>query len=119
MSLLEEIVTRCTEIEQHLQTLGASGSGLSELVESVEERIRPETRREIRAIASIRNRFVHEHGYVYTDSPRDLLLSADKVLAELRTQVGANYYCQKPAFARDPHWCTRRRFSTGANYANV
>lgn len=88
MSLLEEIVVRCTEIEQHLRALGATGTGLAELVESIEGAVRPVTIVEVRKLASVRNRFVHEHGYAYPDSPTELLTFADTLLVELRKLVG-------------------------------
>jgi hypothetical protein len=88
MSLLEEVVVRCTEIEQNLRALGATGSGLAELVESRVGVLKPETLSDIRKLASVRNRFVHEHGYTYPDSPTELLICADAVLVELRAILG-------------------------------
>lgn len=103
MSLLEEIVVRCTAIEQHLRALGATGSGLVELVESKEGALKRETLSEVRKLASVRNRFVHEHGYVYPDSATGLLVSADTVLLELRTLLGQTTASNnRPSPARPP-----------------
>lgn len=87
MSFLDDVVVRCTEIEQLLRALGGTGSGLAELLESLEVFLEPRTVEGVRRLASVRNKLVHEHGYQYPESQVQLLDGADAVLAQLRIRA--------------------------------
>lgn len=87
MSLLDEVVTRCTEIEQLLRRRGGTGSGIAELLDSLRGDIARDVASRVRELAQVRNRFVHEHGYVYPGMPASLISDADTILAELRSRI--------------------------------
>jgi hypothetical protein len=62
MNPYEIAITRCKELEQLLEQLGASGRGLFEKAVSVRHLLPPELFRKLRSIAKTRNRLVHESG---------------------------------------------------------
>jgi hypothetical protein len=62
MNPYEIAITRCKELEQLLEQLGARGRGLFEKAVSVRRLLPPELFRKLKSIARTRNRLVHEPG---------------------------------------------------------
>src|SRR5438046_860663 len=82
-SVLEATVTRCTLIEEHLRSLGADGSGIYELVDSISSELPTDLKQQVKHVATIRNRFVHEYGYSFPGSEAAFLSELDAVIAGL------------------------------------
>lgn len=83
MSILEATVAGCTRIEQRLRDLGGDGSGISELLDSVSSRVPDDLARRLRAVAAVRNHFVHEHGYSYPGSEATFFAELERAVADL------------------------------------
>lgn len=58
-----KILDYSTQIESLLESLGASGRGMHEKLDSIESRIEPFMVKKIRWIATIRNKAVHEANF--------------------------------------------------------
>ena len=64
MSDIDLAVSRSKRLEQLLeQKLGATGKGLHRKASSVEASLPPELLRELRLVATVRNKIVHENDY--------------------------------------------------------
>lgn len=61
--VLEDIIDKSKKIERILSELGAEGKGLHQKLDSIEDRIDEQIAREIRFIATIRNKRMHEDGF--------------------------------------------------------
>lgn len=62
MNPYEIAITRCKELEQLLEQLGAHGRGLHEKISSVQHRLTSRLIGKLRFVATARNRLVHESG---------------------------------------------------------
>lgn len=78
----EEILDYSTQIESLLESLGASGRGMHEKLDSIESRIEPFMVKKIRWTATIRNKAVHEANF-NTDLD-SFIESANKVIGYLQ-----------------------------------
>jgi hypothetical protein len=94
---LDRVIKLSKRLESLLATrLGATGKGLHEKVSSVETEVDPATVADLRAVATVRNRLVHEDGYDRVDNRRELLARgrrAEKALERLKA----------PGHRRRPH----------------
>lgn len=85
-STLERTVRATTQIEQTLRALGGSGSGISELLDSLDGGLPKGLVERIRRVATIRNRFVHEHGYSLSATAEiSFLLELESITGDLST----------------------------------
>ena len=84
MSDIELAVTRTKALEALLeQTLGATGKGLHEKVSSVEPRLAPALVKELRFVATVRNKIVHDSDYAKIDDRDGFVRACDEAEAEL------------------------------------
>jgi hypothetical protein len=85
MSDIELAVTRAKGLEALLeQALGATGKGLHEKISSVQDRLPPPLVKQLRFIATIRNKIVHEVSYQQVDDRAGFLRACDEAEATLR-----------------------------------
>lgn len=81
---------------------GATGRGLHEKVDSVRAELAPETVRDLRLVATVRNRIVHEEGYDRIDGRRSFLEAArraERALGGRRMPVRAVLIVSAAMFA--------------------
>lgn len=83
MAILEEVVSRCTRIEEALRARGADGNGISELMDSISAQLPGDIKDRLRRIATVRNKFVHEYGYTFPGSDTALVAELDTIIHEL------------------------------------
>lgn len=68
---IERVITWSKRFESHLERrYGATGRGLHEKVSSVEHKLSHSTVRDLRFVATIRNKLLHEAGYDRIDDRR-------------------------------------------------
>jgi hypothetical protein len=85
MSDIDLAVSRSKRLEQLLeQKLGASGKGLHQKASSVESRLAPELLRELRLVATVRNKIVHENDYQKIDDRAGFLRACDDAERRLK-----------------------------------
>lgn len=87
MNPYEIAITRCKELEQLLEEIGASGRGLHEKISSVEHNLTPRLIGKLRFVASARNRLVHESGDWSDDEVADYTQACDWARDELQRIV--------------------------------
>lgn len=79
-----QVVKRSKTIERLLeQNYGAVGKGLFEKAKSVEDRIDFDIFKKLKFIAAVRNKVVHEEGYVFDGRQDDYLNTCDVVIRRL------------------------------------
>ncbi|AYN07673.1 hypothetical protein [Alteromonas sp. RKMC-009] len=93
MSVIESAVVGSKRLEQILKTrFGAEGRGLHEYVTSVESELPTDVVKQIRYIASVRNRVVHDNGEIND------LDAFNRLIDELEQRLNAIYeYAQEAA----------------------
>lgn len=85
MSDLEKVINTTKEIETILRTnYSANGRGLHELASSIENQLDNQIVREIRFIATIRNKVVHEHNYNFEPDKNKFFDTGNRILSRLR-----------------------------------
>ncbi len=86
---LDRVIKASKRLESLLATrLGATGKGLHEKVSSIEREIDPGTVADLRAVATVRNRLVHEDGYDRIENRGEFLARAkraEKALERLKS----------------------------------
>lgn len=88
MSDIEKVVTRTRRLEKLLRVqYHASGKGLHELVTSTEERLPHDVIKKLRYVATIRNKIVHEDGFVL-ENRKAFLKVCDECEKELTPRSG-------------------------------
>ena len=86
MSFLEAVIARTRKIESLLEgKYHGAGKGLHEKLSSVEDRLEPSIARQIRYIATVRNKLVHESNYEFESSAADFLRRCDEVIRYLES----------------------------------
>ena len=84
MSFLEAVIARTRTIESLLEDkYHGAGKGLHEKLSSVEDRLDPSIARQIRYIATVRNKLVHESNYDFDGNAADFLRRCDEVIRYL------------------------------------
>jgi hypothetical protein len=84
MSPTEIVVDYSKRLEYILEhDFGAQGKGLHSKVSSVEHLLPEKLVKQLRFLASIRNKVIHDYNYVLDKNPRDLQRTANAVIAEL------------------------------------
>lgn len=79
-----QVVKRSKTIERLLeQNYGAVGKGIFEKAKSVEDRLESAIFNKLRFIAAVRNKVVHEEGYVFDGRQDDYLSTCDGVIRRL------------------------------------
>lgn len=97
MNQFEAVIKYSKQIEGVLERgFGAEGKGLHEKLSSVEDRFDEGLVRQIRRIATIRNKVVHEDGYLMED-PRSFEDDCDEVLDTLKVRAGLSSAVQPRA----------------------
>lgn len=101
MSFLEDVLQRTKRLERVLsEKYGAEGKGLHEKTTSVERQLEARTVKQLRFIASVRNKLMHEDGYVYNYSDEDKFLAAcDQTIEHLldyQPVTQPQYYASPP-----------------------
>jgi hypothetical protein len=87
MSFLESVIQRTKKLERLLEEkYQAVGKGLHEKATSVEHTLDPNTLKQIRFIASIRNKLIHEDGYRFDGNENEFLRKCDEVIEHLTNQ---------------------------------
>lgn len=104
MSFLESVIQKTKRIERLLEEKHqAVGRGLHEKATSVEDKLDPNTLRQIRFIASVRNKLMHEDGYRFNDIESDFLKKCDEVIKHLTSQqIRSTAYYSAPHDAPRP-----------------
>jgi len=106
---LERIIRLSKRLEAALERdLGATGKGLHEKASSVEAKLGPDTTRDLRAVATVRNRLVHEEGYDRVDNRKDILDRAARAERAIDRLAGRK---------RRPQWFTAAALLTLAAVA--
>jgi len=102
-----QVVKRSKTIERLLeQNYGAVGKGIFEKAKSVEERLESGIFNKLKFIAAVRNKVVHEEGYVFDGRQDDYLITCDRVIRRL-----SNPASPKQTYAATPP--PRARKTTG------
>jgi hypothetical protein len=84
MSPTEIVVDYSKRLEFILENeFGAQGKGLHSKVSSVEHVLPEKLVKQLRFLASIRNKVVHDYNYVLDKNPKDLQRTANTAIAEL------------------------------------
>lgn len=84
MSLLESVLVRTKKLESLLATkFGADGRGLHEKTSSIEAYLSVSLVKRLRYIASVRNKTVHEDGFVFQGDEQEFLQMCDDTVSEL------------------------------------
>lgn len=79
-----QVVKRSKAIERLLeQNYGAAGKGMFEKAKSVEARLEADIFNKLKFIAAVRNKVVHEEGYVFDGRQKDYLSTCDGVIRRL------------------------------------
>jgi hypothetical protein len=87
MSFLESVVQKTRRLERVLEEkYQAHGKGLHEKATSVEHKIDSNTLKQIRFIASVRNKLMHEDGYRFDGSESEFLRKCDEAIEHLTNQ---------------------------------
>jgi hypothetical protein len=87
MSFLEAVIQKTKRLEGLLEErYQAVGRGLHEKATSIEHKLDSNTLKQIRFIASVRNKLVHEDGYRFDDNEGDFLKKCDEVIGRLTNQ---------------------------------
>jgi uncharacterized protein YutE (UPF0331/DUF86 family) len=85
MSDIDLAISHCKKLESLLEKqLGATGKGLHEKVSSVENRLTPELIRNLRLVATVRNKIVHESDYQKIDDRKRFVKAASDSEKQLR-----------------------------------
>ncbi|MEZ8340126.1 hypothetical protein AB6C52_20045 [Vibrio cyclitrophicus] len=88
-SSYEIVIENSKDLEGRLAKVGATGKGLHEKTSSVSAMLAPELVKELRAVATIRNKLIHEEDFTLTqrelDDFEDLAYSAYKQLRDIPT----------------------------------
>lgn len=86
-SAYEIVIENCKDLEGRLSKIGAIGKGLHEKTSSVAPILDPQLVKELRTVATIRNKLVHEEGFSLSrnelENFEDLAYSAYKQLRNL------------------------------------
>jgi hypothetical protein len=83
-SFFEHVVERTKKLERLLeQNYQAFGNGLGVKARSVEDKLDSDTIRQLRFIVSVRNKIMHEDGYVYDGNADDFLRKCDEIIRRL------------------------------------
>ena len=86
-SSYEIVIENCKDLEGRLAKMGAEGKGLHEKTSSISAVLCPELVKKLRAVATIRNKLIHEEDFVLTknelDDFEDLAYSAYRQLRSL------------------------------------
>ncbi len=86
-SAYEIVLENSKDLEGRLAKIGATGKGLHEKTSSVSALLAPDLLKELRAVATIRNKLIHEEGFMLTrselDDFEDLAYSACRKLRNL------------------------------------
>lgn len=69
MSDIELAIKSCKRLESRLAAMGAEGRGLHEKTSSIADRLPHQTVKQLRFIATVRNRIVHDEAYEKIDDP--------------------------------------------------
>jgi hypothetical protein len=89
MSDIDLAVTNSKRLESLLEKkLGATGKGLHEKVSSVESRLPRELVRNLRLVATVRNKIVHESDYKSIDDRNAFLKASKQAEHELKAMGG-------------------------------
>ncbi len=88
MSDIDLVISRCKELESLLERHGARGSGLHEKTSSLAHRLPPATVRQLRFIATVRNRLVHESEYRRIDDRPGFLRACDEAEQAIHDALG-------------------------------
>jgi len=90
MSDIDLVVTRSKRLEQLLeQKLGATGRGLHQKASSVEAKLPPQLLRELRLVATVRNKIVHENDYQKIEDRPAFIRAADDAERQLKAIGGS------------------------------
>ncbi len=88
MSDIELAITRTKSLEALLeQALGATGKGLHEKISSVQNRLPPQVVKQLRFIATVRNKIVHEVDYQEIDNRAGFTRACDEAEAAIRAMM--------------------------------
>ena len=86
MSDIDLAVSRSKRLEQLLeQKLGATGKGLHQKASSVEARLPPRLLRELRLVATVRNKIVHENDYQKIEDRPGFIRTCDDAERQLKS----------------------------------
>ena len=89
MSDIDLAVTRSKRLERLLeQKLGATGKGLHQKASSVEGRLPPQLLRDLRLVATVRNKLVHEDDYKRIEDRSRFLRACDDAERGLKALGG-------------------------------
>lgn len=103
MSFLESVIQRTKKLERLLEEKHqAVGKGLHEKATSVEHFLDPNTLKQIRFIASVRNKLMHEDGYRFDGSENEFLRKCDEVIAHLKDQQARTKTYTAPRYVPKP-----------------
>lgn len=83
MGQIEDVISLTREIESLLEQLGASGKGLHQKISSIENRFDRDTIKQLRWVATLRNKIVHEHGFKI-DNMSDYKSTAKSLIKKLK-----------------------------------
>ena len=90
MSDIDLAISHCKKLESLLEKqLGATGKGLHEKVSSVEHRLTPDLIRNLRLVATVRNKIVHESDYQKIDDRKRFIKAATDSEKQLRAMGGS------------------------------
>lgn len=103
MSFLESVIQRTKKLERLLEEkYQAIGKGLHEKATSVEHTLDPNTLKQIRFIASVRNKLMHEDGYIFDGNENEFLRKCDEIIAHLTNQQTRTKTYTSPQSAPKP-----------------
>ncbi|MEL6329930.1 MAG: DUF4145 domain-containing protein [Planctomycetota bacterium] len=86
---LDRVVTWSKRFETHLERrYGATGRGLHEKLDSVERRLPREAVRDLRYLATIRNKIVHDADYKRLDDRREFKARVRRAAKKVRLRRG-------------------------------
>lgn len=88
------VISTGGKIEKLLRELGASGEGLAELIESVNEKTRPEVKDNLHTLRKIRNQVAHEPDRIIERDLDYFLSISDPTIKQLEYLLEA--FCDKP-----------------------
>ena len=95
---LDRMIKTAKRLEGMLERgLGATGKGLHEKASSVESKLGPDLLRDLRAVATVRNKLVHEEGYDRIDNRADVYARAERAERGLEALTNTR---------RRPQWFT-------------
>lgn len=81
-------ISRCKKLESLLERHGATGRGLHEKTSSLTARLPAETIRQLRFIATVRNRILHEADYERIDDRPGFLRACDEAEQAIHDALG-------------------------------